>query len=231
MRRSAPSALALLALAVAAPAAANPPSRAAQRCITPMVVKDPGTMMLEPNHWQPLALDVIITQNGIELPDKVQTYIGSHWGNVRPFALGGLDRQEFDLGGPPQLATVAPPRPSVTDGEFKDLHVELIEQSSELDPSDGVTMDISPGMHGNNPLGTTDGTGHATNPVTGQPYAPNVVKRGDWGRVIAEFWADGPSSETPPGHWNTIANYVSDRPLGAKRLGGTGPVLDGLEWT
>lgn len=29
-------------------------------------------------------------------------------------------------------------------------------------------------------------------------------------RVIAEFWADGPDSETPPGHWNTLANEVGD---------------------
>ena len=31
-------------------------------------------------------------------------------------------------------------------------------------------------------------------------------------RVMAEFWADGPKSETPPGHWNVIANLVADSP-------------------
>ncbi len=30
-------------------------------------------------------------------------------------------------------------------------------------------------------------------------------------KVIAEYWADGPSSELPPGHWNLIALYVSER--------------------
>jgi hypothetical protein len=30
-------------------------------------------------------------------------------------------------------------------------------------------------------------------------------------KVIAEFWADGPSTEFPPGHWCTIAQYVSRR--------------------
>ncbi|MGD2069466.1 MAG: vanadium-dependent haloperoxidase [Gemmatimonadota bacterium] len=30
-------------------------------------------------------------------------------------------------------------------------------------------------------------------------------------KVIAEYWADGPSSEFPPGHWHTIAQYVSRR--------------------
>ena len=41
---------------------------------------------------------------------------------------------------------------------------------------------------------------------------PQVVRRGDFARVMAEFWADGPKSETPPGHWNTLANAVSDAP-------------------
>jgi hypothetical protein len=30
-------------------------------------------------------------------------------------------------------------------------------------------------------------------------------------KVIVEFWADGPGTELPPGHWNLFAHYVSDR--------------------
>ena len=30
-------------------------------------------------------------------------------------------------------------------------------------------------------------------------------------KVIAEYWADGPRSELPPGHWNLFAQYVSRR--------------------
>ncbi len=30
-------------------------------------------------------------------------------------------------------------------------------------------------------------------------------------KVIAEFWADGPRSDTPPGHWNALAHGVSYR--------------------
>lgn len=30
-------------------------------------------------------------------------------------------------------------------------------------------------------------------------------------KVIAEYWADGPGSEQPPGHWNLFAQYVSER--------------------
>ena len=70
------------------------------------------------------------------------------------------------------------------------------------------------------------------NPVTGRPYPPNIVNRADFQRVVAEFWADGPRSETPPGHWNVLANDVADHPSmrNAKRIGGQGPVVDDLEW-
>lgn len=30
-------------------------------------------------------------------------------------------------------------------------------------------------------------------------------------KIIAEFWADGPRSETPPGHWNALAHGISYR--------------------
>lgn len=33
----------------------------------------------------------------------------------------------------------------------------------------------------------------------------------DLKKVIAEYWADGPGSETPPGHWNLFAQFVSER--------------------
>jgi len=77
---------------------------------------------------------------------------------------------------------------------------------------------------------STMDTAMPRNPVTGLPYEPNVVKRGDYGRIVAEFWADGPDSETPPGHWNVLANCLSDHPLLVKRIGGIGPVVDDLEW-
>jgi hypothetical protein len=83
---------------------------------------------------------------------------------------------------------------------------------------------------GDNPLGSGGGDGRELNPVTGVPYEPNLVALGDFGRVLAEFWADGPNSETPPGHWNTIANFVSDSPLLVRRIGGEGAEVDRLEW-
>jgi hypothetical protein len=30
-------------------------------------------------------------------------------------------------------------------------------------------------------------------------------------KMIAEYWADGPSTETPPGHWNLFAQFISRR--------------------
>jgi hypothetical protein len=94
----------------------------------------------------------------------------------------------------------------------------VLRYGSELDPADSVTIDISPGARGGSPLGTNAGTGHDRNPATGMPYAPNRVLRGDFARALAEFWADGPESETPPGHWNTVANTVSDELAPAERL-------------
>jgi hypothetical protein len=192
----------------------------------PLVVKLPGTTMNDPNRWQPLALDVIVTQNDIVLPGKIQGGIGMRWNGVTPFALTRSNPTDvyIDPGPPPLLGTA-------TDADFKQAAVFVIQRSSELTPDDGATIDISPGAYGNNPLGTNDGTGHPLNPATGQPYDPQVVKRGDFARVLAEFWADGPASETPPGHWNTLANYLSDHPLlGPKQIGGTGPVVSDLEW-
>ena len=66
--------------------------------------------------------------------------------------------------------------------------------------------------------------------MTEQPYAPQVVRLADFARVMAEFWADGPKSETPPGHWNVIANMVADSPVFSRRLYGKGTALDPLSW-
>ena len=39
-------------------------------------------------------------------------------------------------------------------------------------------------------------------------YSENLT---DAQKVIAEYWADGPNSSTPPGHWNELAQVVSIR--------------------
>jgi hypothetical protein len=195
---------------------------------------EPGCVIPElphPNHWQPLSLDFLVLQNGIVVGAATQKFLGSGWRAVTPFAASrsSVDAVYNDQGSPPQLGCDSTP-PCEPDTLLKDAIVDVIRKSSELDPDDAATFDIGPGAWGNNPLGTNDGTGYPVNPATEQPYAPNMVKRADFARVLAEFWADGPMSETPPGHWNSIANYASDHPLLVKRIGGAGPVLDALEW-
>ena len=74
-------------------------------------------------------------------------------------------------------------------------------------------------------LGGDQSKGHKLNPFTGKPYEKNFVPRGDYTRVIAEFWADGPDSETPPGHWYTILNQVVDHPQLKRKFAGKFPWL------
>lgn len=190
----------------------------------PLLTRAYGTLALDPNHWQPLAITNAIDQHNIPA-SLVQSFLGAQWLGVRPFALSRVNPIQLwiDPGPPPQLG-------GASDADYRAAAVEVIRRSSELTPDDGVLLDISPGALGNNPLGANDGPGRPLNPVSGQPYAANVVKRGDFARVLAEFWADGPASETPPGHWNVIANQVADSPEFAKRIGGAGPVVDDLEW-
>lgn len=184
-----------------------------------MVVDTPGATLVDPSVWQPLNLAVAVTQNGIITTSGVQGYIGAHWGKVTPFALARPD------GGGLYLDPGAPP---VFGAELRAHVVEVLRKESGLGSDEWV--DLSPGALGNNSLGTNDGTGHPLNPITGLPYAPHVVRRGDFGRVLAEFWADGPKSETPPGHWNVLANSVADSPGFSRRLFGAGAEVEPLEW-
>jgi hypothetical protein len=187
----------------------------------PLLIDEHGTTVTDPSVWQPLDLAVAVTQNGIPTPAGTQVYVGAQWGLVTPFA---MSRQA------PGALYHDPGAAPVFDSAIIPHVVEVIQRSSELEADPAVTLDISPGALGANPLGTNDGHGTPVNPATGAPYAPEVVPQGDFGRVVAEFWADGPHSETPPGHWNVIANGVADSPAQSRRLLGQGPVLDPLEW-
>ncbi len=196
----------------------------------PSVVPPMSVPLADANRWQPLFIDSALTQNGLEGTD-LQQFIGPHWGGVTPFAMGRngtsgpYSWSDLDPGPPPQLNGDG-------DAEYRADTRLLIEYSNKLDPDQGPgsqLINISPNTAGNRPLGTHDDHGYAVNPATGQPYADNFVKVADYGRVLAEFWADGPSSETPPGHWNVIANGVSDQ-LSEKRIGGSGRAVDDLEW-
>lgn len=204
------------------------------------------------NRWQPLSLDSFIDQSGNVILTAPK-FLSPEWGNVFGFSLtdddlttnerGGNEFRVFNDPGMPPLI-----EETVTSGE-NDYHwgFELVSiWGAHLDPADGVMWDISPGSIGNISELPTDFAGHRSfynefdggdasvgrtmNPKTGQPYAANMVPRGDYARVLAEFWADGPDSETPPGHWFTLLNYVSDHDDLVKRFRGQGETLSDLEW-
>jgi hypothetical protein len=191
--------------------------------------------VIDPDRWQPLYLPDFVGQSGIR-SDGYPPFVGPEWGEVKPFSLTEADmisynrdghryRVYLDAGPPPLLSGDEQSRQ-----RFKAGFEQVIEWSGKLDPNDRILIDISPESRGNNTLGTNDGSGHRANPATGKPYQPQLVPEGDYYRVLAEFWADGPSSETPPGHWFTILNVVADHPALVRTFGGAGPVLDPLEW-
>lgn len=208
----------------------------------------------DPNRWQPLTLDVFIDQSGNVFPGKTPEFQSPEWGLVKPFALESEDLvienrdsndywMYHDPGQPPYLDTNN--TTGISD-EYK-WNFELVTMwSSHLDPADTTMLDISPGSIGNVQSfpqtmseyhtfydeinGGDPGQGRSVNPITTLPYQAQFVKRADYARVLAEFWADGPDSETPPGHWFTLLNYVSDHPLLVKKFKGEGNILNNLEW-
>jgi len=211
---------------------------------------------IDPNLWQPLAFDVYIDQSGNTYPLNTPDFLNPEWGEVTPFCLQvtdldvlndvGFDCYVYNNPGPPVYMQSS--NEDGIDDPYK-WHFALVAAwSSHLDPNDETMIDISPGAIGNFDSqnfpetfeeyksfydfnnGGDSSSGHTLNPYTNAPYVQQLVKRADYGRVLAEFWADGPDSETPPGHWFTIMNYVSDHPLVVKQMNGQGPILSNLEW-
>jgi hypothetical protein len=201
------------------------------------------------DRWQPIALVQYIDQAG-NVFNSQPPALSPEWGAVLPFALGDADRTTYfrdDFAYHVYHDPGPPPRAQGTDADLYKWGFALVAVwSGHLDQADGVMMDISPASNGNSaelPVtfeefpdfydllnGGNPHAGHVQNPVTGAPYEPQLVPRGDYTRVLAEFWADGPTSETPPGHWFTILNTVTDHELFERRLGGAGAELGPLEW-
>jgi hypothetical protein len=220
----------------------------------PIAVEQPGNpTMVDPNRWQAISLSYAVDQAGNVLT-TTPPHLSPEWGNVRPFAMDASQQTLHtrdgdtyivynDPGGPALLDTMLP---TELDSYYKWNHTLVSVWQSHLDPNDTTTWDISPASIGNiqsYPTQYADypnfydyygggdiGTGYAINPKTNMPYTPQVVKRGDYARVVAEFWADGLNSETPPGHWFNIYNEVSSHPLYEKKWKGQGPILSDLEY-
>ena len=207
--------------------------------------------IVDRNRWQPLKLEVAIDQAGNPV-DSEPAFIGPEWGSVVPFALREEDLTTYQRDGWEYRVYHDPGPPPTWDGSLArqyEWNFALVAAwASHLSSDDGVTMDISPASIGNIddadcPTqfedyetfydftdGGDPGEGYDVNPATGEPYAAQVVPRGDYTRVLAEFWADGPDSETPPGHWFVIANEVTDHPSLDRRYRGSGAELHRLEW-
>ena len=209
--------------------------------------------IIDPNRWQPLKILNFIDQSG-NLIEGIPEFISPEWGNVLPFALSEEDlvlkvrdddiyKVYHDPGVPPLLDTISQ---GELDSLFKSSFSMVSIWGSHLDKDDGILWDISPNSIGNlesypeNILefhylydyfnGGDVSTGFDINPFTNQKYEEQIVPRGDYTRVLAEFWADGPDSETPPGHWFVILNEVNDDNNLVKRFEGEGEELSDLEW-
>jgi len=221
----------------------------------PLVIQFEGNQsIVDYNKWQPLTLDVFIDQAGNEIPLNTPEFLSPEWGYVSPFALQKEDLTIYNKDGDEYWVYHDPGPPPTIDainGEGTSSEYEwgfslVSKWSAHLDKNDPTIIDISPASIGNiasypqnilelrdfyNDIAGGDvSRGRVMNPKTGLPYVEQLVSRGDYGRILAEFWADGPDSETPPGHWVAILNEIKDHPEYDKRYNGTGEVLDELEY-
>ena len=222
----------------------------------PLVLSKPGSQdIIDPNRWQPLTFVTFIDQSGNEIPAGTPEFLSPEWGKVIPFSLDESNLNTYTRDGEEYWIYFDPGPPCYTNdngtGTYEDYEwgFSLVSYwSSHMDIRDGVEWDISPASIGNidfNDLpsnyeglrsfydeinGGDISKGYSINPKTGEPYEPQIVPRGDYARVLAEFWADGPDSETPPGHWFTLLNYVNDHPELQKKFEGEGQVVNDLEW-
>jgi hypothetical protein len=201
-----------------------------------MVMSDPGNPTIaDPNRWQPLAIDGFVDQSG-QVLDSSPPFQSPEWGWVVPFALTDdqLVIYERDNELWPTYLDPGPPvyiggdQPAAADSMFRHHFAMVSIWQSHHDPYNGVMIDASPASIGNAPDfpetleeygdfytyfdGGDAGVGHDINPITGLPYEEQSVPLGDYTRILAEFWADGPDSETPPGHWFSILNEVMTHP-------------------
>lgn len=219
----------------------NPP-------LSPQLPGNPDIVDL--NRWQPLALGTFIDQSGNPITGGALEFLSPEWGEVQSFALTDNELSLKEREGNNYKVFYDPGSPPLAEGELAEQYkwgFTLVAQwSSHLDPKDGVMWDISAASIGNiGPLperfedypnfynaleGGDTSQGRPINPITNEPYEAQIVPRGDYTRVLAEFWADGPDSETPPGHWFVILNEVNDHPMLSKKFMGMGDKLNDLEW-
>jgi len=220
----------------------------------PIEVEEPGNPdIIFPNRWQQISLSESIDQSG-EIVENAPPFLSPEWGDVLPFAMDENDRVVKSRDGHDYLVYKDPGEPALIDTtdpsgleSFYKWNFALVPiWQSHLDTSDNVIWDVSPNSIGNVQSypenwedyasfynfinGGDPGIGYEINPISGEPYEVQEIRRADYARVLAEFWADGPESVTPPGHWFKIYNEVSDHPLFERNWEGQGAELDPLEY-
>ncbi len=207
----------------------------------------------DPNRWQQISIPGLTDQAGNVIPGGTLPFLSAEWGEVGPFALAESDGEVlvrdsneyivYHNPGPPHLLDTLQSTPSSEEYRWG---FSLVAHWKSHTIFDSVFYNISPSALGNieklpendaeyksfyNFMDGGDASrGHEMNPHTGLPYEDQFVFRSDYTRVVAEFWADGPSSETPPGHWFTILNYVNDQEDLVKKYKGTSIEMTDLEW-
>ncbi len=219
-----------------------------------LVVSDPGNPTIsDPNRWQPLAIEGFVDQSG-QVLESAPPFQSPEWGWVAPFALQNDQLDLYERDGETWPTYLDPGPPVYTGGDqtfesdsmYKHHFAMVSIWQSHHDPFNGVMIDASPGTIGNAPefpddlldygdfynyfTGGDAGAGHDLNPQTGLPYEEQLVPLGDYTRILAEFWADGPDSETPPGHWFSILNEVMSHPDFTYDWMGEGDEIDPLEY-
>jgi hypothetical protein len=210
---------------------------------------------IDPNRWQPLSFNTFVDQSGNTIQGNTPDFLSPEWGEVVPFSLKNDDLEILNNGfdsyiynNPGDPVYIQDSNENGLEDPYKWNFALVIAWSAHLDATLNDFINISPNSIGNVDIsnypttfeeyknfydftnGGDIGKGHSLNPVTQKAYEDNIVKKGDYARVLAEFWADGPDSETPPGHWFTILNYVSDHPLAKKTFGNSSTELSNLEW-
>lgn len=216
-------------------------------------IESGNSTLSNPDRWQPLSLEVFIDQSGNVISGNATEFLSAEWGNVTPFALTDNDYVIKSRNGNDFKVYNDPNSPPLlndsTTAEFYKWGFSLVSiWGAHLSSEDSTLIDISPAAKGNISIndfpkeyanypnfynlkdGGDIGKGRTMNPVTNNPYSTNLVKRGDYARVIAEFWADGPDSETPPGHWYSILNEKVSDELTEKKISGSNQTISDLEW-
>ncbi len=210
--------------------------------------------LTSPNHWQPIYINNYISKKGYDktLKDWNQLLIEGNvdfltpfWGEVESFALPTESKPgmvHFNPGHPPYINT-----DNEKETEAFRWGFSLVQRySSKLDSKNSTLWDISPKgittINEHLPIGMEEyqtyyanvennkRKNNIKNPITKKVYPKNIVKQGDYCRVIAEFWVDGPNTYSPPGHWLKFLNKVSYHPDFKRQWNGKGDSLSQLEW-